>query len=328
MEIALVVLGVVNVLLLVALFWRGARPAPGADDVTKALTGVATDLSARIEATAGQTRQDVSDRLAGGLRQVEQALQQAQTQFQAVSAVGESVHELNALLRLPHLRGGFGEASLEQLLSDFLPAALFEMQCAPYPGSSERADAIIKLAKCRLPIDSKFPREQVLPLFDTPAGPALDRARVELARVMKVETKRVAKYIRPEEGTAEMALMFLPSETLYLEVVRDTALWGQMAQQKVFPVSPNTLAVALEAVRMSHGYYEMARNVEVTMDQLRKARKHFENFRERFDEVGREIDRAHEAHGKASTNLERYTSSVFRLCGQTPDELSDDSSEV
>ena len=106
-----------------------------------------------------------------------------------------------------HLRGGFGEATLERLLADFLPLGSFELQYMVDPHSTERVDAIVKLAKQVLPIDSKFPREQVLPLFETHDPELLEGARKALATYVSTQAKSIAKkYIRPEHGTTDMAL--------------------------------------------------------------------------------------------------------------------------
>ena len=92
---------------------------------------------------------------------MQQHLKAAEEQLREVGALGHSINDLNNMLKLPHLRGQFGEASLERLLSDFLPAHMFEMQSSAGDGNG-RADAVIQFPDRRLPIDAKFPREQVL----------------------------------------------------------------------------------------------------------------------------------------------------------------------
>src|SRR5207244_6914131 len=93
----------------------------------------------------------------------------------------------------------------------------------------------------RVPIDAKFPREQVLAFFENSTEEQLEEARGEFVRVMKTEAKRIKAYIQPEHGTTEIALMYLPSETLYMEAVRNRELADWLNQLHVFPVSPNTL---------------------------------------------------------------------------------------
>ena len=257
---------------------------------------------------------------------VQEHLKRAEAQLISVAAVGASVNELNSLLKLPHLRGGFGEAALELMLHDILPSGLYELQAQVVPNSQERVDALVKLPGANLPIDSKFPREQVLPLFESGEAAGLAEARKTLSRVIRDQAKDIAaKYIRPEHGTTDMALMFLPSETLYFEVVRDAELWAALQKMKIYPVSPNTLAVTLKGVALSYDYYAMAKGVEKTVEDIKKARRHFEHFSDKFESVGTQLDRAREAYRTAGTHLGRYSSSLTRLTGhEAAPELPDE----
>ncbi len=278
-------------------------------------------VGARLETIGKNVESKLNENLKEGFKHFEKVqlhLQAAELKLQSLNTVGQSISDLNNLLKLPHLRGGFGEATLERLLADFLPAGSFELQFAITPGSTERVDAIVRLAKQILPIDSKFPREQILPLFNDSQDPAqLEAARKTLSEEMRRQAKSIAeKYIKPEHGTSDMALLFLPSETLYFEVIRNGALFETLSKLKVFPVSPNTLSIALRSVAMAQEYYEMARGVEKTIEDVKKARKHFENFDDRFQQVGKQLKSAQDAYEKASTHLGRYGSSVVRLTGE------------
>jgi DNA recombination protein RmuC len=260
---------------------------------------------------------------------VQQHLAAAELKLASLNTVGQSISDLNSLLKLPHLRGGFGEATLERLLTDFLPPGSFDTQVQIVPHSTERVDAVVKFARQILPIDSKFPREQVLPLFDSQDPSQLEVARKTLAEVIKQQAKSIAeKYIHPEHGTTDMALIFLPSETLYFEITRNGKLFEDLNRLKVYPVSPNTLAVGLRSVAMAQEYYDMAKGVEKTIEDIGKARKHFEHFEKKFDEVGRGLQKAQEAFHTAHTHLGRYESSVFRLIGAPPEELAPPSSDL
>lgn len=287
---------------------------------SESLDAIREKVSERLMTIGQQVQEKLNENIKEGFahfEKVQEHLKNAETQLAGVSAVGVSINELNSLLKLPHLRGGFGEAALEMLVADILPAGLYELQAQISPNSAERVDVLVKLPGASLPIDSKFPREQVMPLFEVCNDAKLAEARKTLARVIKEQAKDIAsKYIRPEYGTTNMALMFLPSETLYFEVVKDGELWGFLQKQHVFPVSPNTLAVTLKGVTLSYEYYAMAKGVEKTLEDIRKARRHFSNFYRQFDGVGKELDRARDAYLKASTHLGNYSSSVTRLTGE------------
>lgn len=278
----------------------------------------------RLETIGKNVETKLNENLKEGFRhfeKVQEHLQAAELKLASLGAVGQSISDLNNLLKLPHLRGNFGEATLERLLADFLPSGSYELQYAVVPNSPERVDAVVKFARTILPIDSKFPREQVLPLFEAQDPATQDLARKTLSDFIKGQAKSIAdKYIRPDHGTTDMALLFLPSETLYFEVVRDTKLFEHMAKLKVFPVSPNTLAISLNSVAMAQEYYEMARGVQKTIEDVRKARRHFEHFESKFEDIGKGLKKAQEAFETANTHLGRYENSIFRLTGETPEE--------
>ena len=276
----------------------------------------------RLETIGKSVEEKLGENLKEGFKhfeKVQQHLQAAELKLASLNTVGQSISDLNLLLKLPHLRGGFGEATLERLLADFLPASSFELQYGIVPGSSERVDAVVKLASQVLPIDSKFPREQVLPLFESQDPLALETARKTLSDFIKVQAKSISsKYIRPDCGTTDLALLFLPSETLYFEVIRNGSLFETMASLHVFPVSPNTLAISLHSISMAQEYYNMARGVEKTIEDVRKARRHFEHFEKRFEDVGKGLKKAQEAYDTAHTHLGHYVTSAYRLTGEDP----------
>ncbi len=281
----------------------------------------------RLETIGKNVESKLNENLKEGFKhfeKVQQHLQAAELKLASLNTVGQSISDLNQLLKLPHLRGGFGESTLERILSDFLPLGTFELQYTIVPHSSERVDAVVKLPRQLLPIDSKFPREQVLPLFESQDPSALESARKTLSEVMKVQAKSIAqKYIRPDHGTSDMALLFLPSETLYFEVIRNGDLFEALAKLKVFPVSPNTLAIALRSVAIAQDYYEMAKGVEKTVEDIKKARRHFEHFEKKFEDIGKGLKKAQEAFETANTHLNHYESSVQRLTGEERKQLAD-----
>ena len=286
------------------------------------LESIRERVDAKLMAITEQVQSKLDQNIKEGFAQfekVQQHLRAAEEQLRQVGALGDSINDLNNLLKLPHLRGQFGEASLERLLSDFLPANMFEMQCSVNGGG--RVDAMINFPDRRLPIDAKFPREQVLAFFEESTKEELEVAREEFVRVMKVEAKRIKTYIHPEYGTTEIALMYLPSETLYMEAVRNRELADWLNQQHVFPVSPNTLLMTLQTIALVHKWYEVASRFEKSRQELAKAQKSFDHFQNQFESVGKSLGKAQEAFDKASTHLKTYRGRVSALSGQEQLEL-------
>jgi len=289
-----------------------------ADSLERIREGVDSKLVSITEQVQSKLDQNLKEGFAH-FEKVQQHLRAAEEQLREVGALGHSIHDLNNLLKLPHLRGQFGEASLERLLADFLPAHMFEMQ-SPANGGG-RVDAMINFPDRRLPIDAKFPREQVLAFFEDSTEAELEQARAEFVRVMKAEAKRIKAYIQPEHGTTEIALMYLPSETLYMEAVRSRELADWLNRQHVFPVSPNTLLMTLQTVALVHKWYEVASRFERSRQELAKAQKSFDHFQNQFENVGKNLSRAQEAFDTAAKHLKTYRGRVSALSGQEQLEL-------
>ncbi|MGZ4827608.1 MAG: DNA recombination protein RmuC, partial [Terriglobales bacterium] len=190
------------------------------------------------------------------------------------------------------------------------------------PLAGGRVDAVIKFPDRVLPIDAKFPREQVLPLFETSNEDELQNARAQLARVLTTQAKSIAEYLDPEHGTMDVALMYLPSETLYLEAVRSTEAMEAMSRLQVFPVSPNTLLMTLRTVALAYKWYEVAARFEESRMEIAKAQKSLGFFQAQFDSVGDSLERAQKAYETAAKHLKTYTKRVTAISGEeVPEQL-------
>ena len=289
----------------------------------QSLDSIRDRVDQKLVAMTDQVQLKLDQNIKEGFAQfekVQQHLRAAEEQLREVGALGHSINDLNNLLKMPHLRGQFGEASLERLLADFLPSHMFALQSSPGDGGG-RADAVIYFPDRKLPIDAKFPRESVIALFESNDKAEIELARIELVRVMKAEAKRIRQYIQPESGTTDIALMYLPSETLYMEVIRNRELGDWMNQQHVFPVSPNTLLMTLHTIALVHKWYEVAKGFEKSRAELAKAQKSFDFFQNQFENVGKNLNKAQEAFETAQRHLKTYRGKVSALSGQEQLEL-------
>ena len=296
----------------------------------QSLESIRDRVDEKLLAITEQVQQKLDQNIKEGFAQFEKVqmhLKAAEEQLREVGALGHSINDLNNLLKLPHLRGQFGEASLERLLADFLPAHMFEMQAQIGGEGGGRPDAILYFPDRRLPIDAKFPREQVLALFESNVEAEIEEARKEFVRVMKTEARRIKAYIQPEHGTTDIALMYLPSETLYMEAIRNRDLADWLNQQHVFPVSPNTLLMTLQTIALVHKWYEVASRFEKSRLELGKAQKSFDHFQNQFENVGKNLNKAQEAFETAQRHLKSYRGKVSVLSGQEQLDLESGATE-
>lgn|SRR5208282_1495769 len=290
----------------------------------ESLGAMRTEVDQKLGAIGEQVQQKLTQNIQSGIEQfqkVQEHLKAAEEQLRNVGEIGASINDLNNLLKMPHLRGKFGEEMLERLIQDFLPVSMYEFQAPAAAGVPGLVDVVIKFPERNLPIDAKFPREQVEALFEGKNPAELDAARVELVRVMKEQARRITAYIHPENGTTDMALMYLPSETLYMEAVLNREIVDHLNKLHIFPVSNNTLVVTLGSIQMVFKMYEFAKGYEKATEDLRKAQKSFEFFEKQFEDIGKSLNKAQDAFGTAKRHLSTYSRRVTDLTGEAVAEI-------
>lgn len=227
--------------------------------------------------------------------------------------IGKDIASLQQILRAPKLRGGLGELLLEDLLAQILPADHFVAQYAFRAG--QKVDAVIKLGSGLVPVDSKFPLENFRRLLD--ARSEDDRARVRRAFVADVKRHIdtvAAKYILPDEGTFDFALMYIPAENVYYEIVvkdeqaADAGIGEYALARKVIPVSPGCFYAYLQAIVLGLRGLRIEERSHEILQQLARLRGDFDRFREDFRLVGRHLNNAVSTFAGADRRLERLDS--------------------
>ena len=213
---------------------------------------------------------------------------------------------LEQALRPPKARGGVGEMLLANLLRDCLPVGAYDLQHTFRTG--ERVDAVVRADKL-VPIDAKFPLDN----FERVVG-AADDAERELyekafARDVKTHVDAIAgKYIRPGEDTFDFALMYLPSEAVYYEVVcgRTGGLYRYALEKRVFPVSPSTFHAYLAIIVLGLRGLQIERHAEEVMAKLSDLGRDFGRFRDDFELVGKHLGHAQSKFGEAERRLTKF----------------------
>jgi DNA recombination protein RmuC len=218
---------------------------------------------------------------------------------------------LEQALRPPKARGGFGELLLGNLLRDRLPPDAYQLQYTFRSG--ERVDAVIKVERL-VPVDAKFPLDNFERVVE--AGDD-SRALHEkaFARDLKGHVDAIAqKYIRPAEGTYDFALMYLPSESVYYELVcgKTGELLKYAHSKRIFPVSPTTFTSQLQVIALGLKGLQIERHAQDVMAYVAQLAKDFERFRTDFDVVGKHIGNAQTKYSEADRRLERLGTRLER----------------
>src|SRR3990170_5562130 len=157
-----------------------------------------------------------------------QVISGVQKNIGEMSEIGRSMRELQEFLNSPKLRGNVGEQVLKELLGQMLPKQSFHLQYTFRSG--EKVDAAIKTAAGIIPVDSKFPMENFRRMTSLSSEPASAKSYGQVKKDFERDVKKhiddiSLKYILTEEGTIDYALMYIPSEAVYYEIVNNPTLF-------------------------------------------------------------------------------------------------------
>jgi len=199
-----------------------------------------------------------------------------------------SMKNLQDYLKSPKLRGNIGEQVLKDLISQMFPKNSFFLQYQFKSG--DKVDAAIKTDAGILPIDSKFPSENFQRMMGAENEEEKERARKDFVRDVKKHISDISqKYILPEEGTMDFALMYVPSEPVYYEVVNDMELTDYARKNRVYPVSPNTLYANLQVLLLSFQGKDIEKQSHRLFALLRGIQKDYSKLGENLSVLNRHI---------------------------------------
>ncbi|OGE75655.1 MAG: hypothetical protein A3C85_00095 [Candidatus Doudnabacteria bacterium RIFCSPHIGHO2_02_FULL_48_21] len=192
------------------------------------------------------TRKEIQDSITGSNKDINNRLTEAARLFADVqrkvgemTELGRSMKDVQELLKGPKTRGIFGEDALEMLLKQVLPQSSYQMQYRFESG--EIVDCVIRLKEGLICVDSKFPLENFRSLLKAESEVDQIAFRKTFARDVKKHVEAIAKkYILPTEGTLDFALMYVPMESVFQEIVNDQELNEFARGKKIFITSPNS----------------------------------------------------------------------------------------
>jgi DNA recombination protein RmuC len=245
-------------------------------------------------------------------------LEQASRQIQEL---GRDIGQLQDILKAPKLRGNLGEYLLENLLRQVLPERNFETQYRFRDGTV--VDAVVKLGDRLVPIDSKFPLESFQRLLAVEGEAARREEKREFVRVVKKKIDEIAsKYIKESEGTYNFALMYIPAENVFYELIVTDNLKDrryEIAQyamdKKVVPVSPNSLYAYLMAIALGLKGFKIEQQAQVIMGELARVQGAFGEFYGDFLLVGKHLKNAAGKYDDTLKKAERFNDRIGEITG-------------
>ncbi|MDP3970601.1 MAG: DNA recombination protein RmuC [bacterium] len=228
-----------------------------------------------------------------------------------VQEMNRGMQDLQNFLKSPKLRGNIGEQVLQDLLSQHFPKSFYKIQYKFKDGNM--VDAILNTDNGKLAIDAKFPLENFDKMVDANGEDEL-RYRKLFARDVKKHIKDISnKYILPEEETLNFAVMYIPSEAVYYEIIRDKENLDEFAgENNVLVVSPNSFLYFLKAILIGmqgKQIEEQAKRILVTMDAILKDSKSFGEtlgvLNTHISNAKGALDRVNSDYGKLAGKIEQ-----------------------
>lgn len=295
------------------------------ESVSLNLRTVSDGISARLsesKTSMDNTNQRL-DNSAKYMMDLEKRLAVLGEKTEALALIGKDVSRLSDIFQSPKLRGNLGELILEKLLEQIFPREHYTLQYK-FPDNTV-VDALIDIGGRKVSVDAKFPLENFKRMYGTDTG---DEQKARMRRDFLGDVKKHIdairdKYIKPGEGTFEFALMYIPSETVYYEIItRDerltdgASLVDYAKRAKVIPVSPNSFYVYLQVIIFGLKGMEIEKNAREIQDRLRKTQMDFKKFFEHFQKIGGKIDALQKEYEGAIKRFELLDRQVSRITGK------------
>lgn len=327
------ILGLVIVLIIMSQRLRELKQSGGVEllkaDVTelsRTIANLQTSLGDKLERNASQMQTSMQKQLGESMKivgDVTQKLTKLDETNRRVVDVADELKTLQNVLQNPKQRGVFGEYYLESVLSNILPVKNFKMQYSFKDGVI--ADAVIMLDKgLILPIDSKFSLENYNRMVASKTKEEREAWLKKVRNDLKGRIDETSKYIRPAESTMDFAFMFIPSESLYYDLLIGDVGTGSSArdlieyafrEKKVVIVSPTSFMAYLQTVLQglrSLQIEEQAKDIQI---QVGKLGRHIASFDTYMEKLGKSLGVTVGHYNNAHKELSKVDTDIVKIAG-------------
>jgi DNA recombination protein RmuC len=322
--IAIIILGIALIIVAVLLIVR--RPQDNAQSFALLQQRIG-QVEEQVKKGLDDNNKGVSEKFENSLKvigEIKKTIGSLEETNKQMLEISKDISGLQDLLRPPQIRGGLGEVTLKNILSELLPRQSFEEQYRFRNGVI--VDAVVKAGNRLVPIDSKFPLES----FNRYISATDDREKTsnlkEFCRNVKTKIDDISsKYILEDEATYDFALMFIPSENVYYQTILkdeieldDKSIAEYALGKRVVIVSPNSIYAYLRVILIGLRGLQVESNVHKIMDDCNRLNKELEKFQKQFETLGGHINHAQAAFEGAARQLDTLSAKMV-MVGQSPD---------
>lgn len=261
----------------------------------------ATQLDRMRQTVDEKLSRTLNDRLSTSFREVSKQLEAVYTGLGDMRSIAAGVGDLKRVLSNVKTRGILGEVQLGAILADILTPEQYAQNVATKPGSADRVEFAVKLPQegaepIWLPIDSKFPGDAYEHLRDAvEAGDAaaVESARRVLEQRIKLEAKDISSKYLSVPATTNFAILFLPFEGLYAEVVDRPGLIETLQRDyQVSVAGPSTMAVILNSLQMSYQTFAFQKRADEIQRVLAAVKAEFPKYQAELRRALKQIETA------------------------------------
>ncbi len=239
--------------------------------------------------------------------------------------INRYTERLKDLFESPKHRGKFGEIVLKDLIKSVFPERMWKEQYSIEPGS--RVDFAILYNDLIIPIDSKFPRDNYIRFLNEENEDKRKTYWRDFVNDIAINMKKIKeKYVKPELGTTNFALMFVPSESIYYDIItlddneKNNSIYKMSMSNNVIIVSPNTFYMFLNVLLMGIQNIEIGKRIKIIREKLSGIKRDFNNFSNKIEDMGTSLSKINESYRLSKTHFDRFKNKVDDLFTTTEEE--------
>lgn len=276
--------------------------------LTDLMMGQLREIRGSVDGASKAVYQQISSFTKGAV-EIHEQLKQVQGEMKNISSFQE-------IFKSPKLRGQWGEASLKHILSEYFPQEIYQSQ--HLFSSGEQVDAVLKLPDGKLlPIDAKFSSVNFGKMLE--ASTEEERAVFQKKFIEDVKfniDKIASKYILPSERTVDYALMYIPAEAIFHEMMfnlREDDIAEYARKKKVILTSPNTIYLTLKTIEHWFRDTRISRQTQEILKRLNRIQTDAEKLMQDFRKLGVHLRNAVSSYDNSQRRLSLFSDRVERL---------------